>query len=289
MAETMSPYIVDETKDYAVVFKPPRLHCAPLQDGSPHSGGDTLFDWYAALFPPVADIVGRKRGEGGLLDRLDFETQGLTLFARNQSFADNLLAQQRNGTFIKEYSALCVESARPDSTFPPLPAGLPPRNANGSLSSGFAIESFFRPYGPGRKQVRPVIETRAGGAGALALHHETAKDRLARGGCYRTEVFRADELPRRRWHALILRLARGFRHQIRCHLAWIGFPVANDPLYGDSSHNSGLMYNSGSGLPHGDDGSFLALRACALAFIDTRSGKVTECRIECGEWCFPLF
>ncbi|MDR1301832.1 MAG: hypothetical protein LBK43_05105, partial [Treponema sp.] len=29
-----------------------------------------------------------------------------------------------------------------------------------------------------------------------------------------------------------LRLKRGFRHQIRCHLAWIGYPILNDTLYG---------------------------------------------------------
>jgi 23S rRNA pseudouridine1911/1915/1917 synthase len=254
------PYIVDETEDYAIVFKPPRMHCAPqsgpqcdlLQSG-PLQSNRTLFDWYAAIFPAVANIAGRKQG-GGLLHRLDFETQGLTLFAKKQSFADELLTQQRNGNFIKEYSAICVVSARKDSSFPPLPAGLPP--LNGSLSSGFGIESFFRPYGPGRKQVRPVIEAQA------AARYEIASC------CYRTEIVNVSKTGD--MYAFTLRLARGFRHQIRCHLAWIGFPIANDPLYGVALRID---------LPCGN---FLALRASVIAFTDL-SGKVKECRIE------PLF
>jgi 23S rRNA pseudouridine1911/1915/1917 synthase len=246
------------------------MHCAPLENGGGSLRGEgTLFDWYAALFPAAADISGRKQGEGGLLHRLDFETQGLTLFAKNQLFADELLAQQRSGTFIKEYSAICVESARMDSTFPPLTAGLPPRNSNGALSSGFVIESFFRPYGPGRKQVRPVTEAQAGGKTA---RYEIARDRLPCGssGCYRTEIVNLSKIDDTHY-AFTARLARGFRHHIRCHLAWIGFPVANDPLYG-----APLCALCGDGGIKG----FLALRANALAFTDPRNGKAKECRIE---------
>jgi 23S rRNA pseudouridine1911/1915/1917 synthase len=53
------------------------MHSVPLKNG-----GDTLLDWYAGIFPPVMDMCGRKEGEGGLLHRLDFETQGLVLFAK---------------------------------------------------------------------------------------------------------------------------------------------------------------------------------------------------------------
>jgi 23S rRNA pseudouridine1911/1915/1917 synthase len=259
-----SPYIIDETEDYALVFKPPRMHCAPRGYAPLKNSEDTLYDWYTVLFPAVANISGKKQGEGGLLHRLDFETQGLTLFAKNQFFADELLTQQRNGTFIKEYSAVCIESARIDSTFPPLPSGLPPRNANGSLSSGFVIESFFRPYGPGRKQVRPVTKTQAD---SKTVRHEIAKDAHRDGGCYHTEIVGVSKIDATHY-AITLRLVRGFRHQIRCHLAWIGFPIVNDPLYGATLCSE--VGNNG----------FLALRASAITFTDPRSGKVKDCRIE---------
>ena len=232
----MKPYIFNETDNFAVVYKPPRLHCAPLKN----SGGFTLLDWYAAIFPDVTELSGRKIGEGGLLHRLDFETQGLVLFAKNQKSLDSLYAQQEEGLFVKEYSALCHKN-------PSLETRL-----NAALASG-AIESYFRPFGPGRKQVRPIM---------AETGKEIAKDK---NGYYRTEIACVSETGAG-YLSFSLRLRRGFRHQIRSHLAWIGCPVINDPLYGAVDNAS-------------DDG-FLALRANGLAFADPENGLKFEYRIE---------
>jgi 23S rRNA pseudouridine1911/1915/1917 synthase len=234
------PSILDETGDFAVVYKPPRMHSAPLQ----HGGGDTLVDWYAAQFPQVGDLSGR-RGEGGLLHRLDFETHGLVLFAKNQQAFDFLLTQQEQGNFIKEYSAICQKSGAVPVSFLPPPFTVSPELA------GSAIESFFRPFGPGRKQVRPVTGDNG------KARNETAKDH---GGYYRTEIVTITD---NEHYTFTVKLRRGFRHQIRCHLAWIGCPVVNDPIYGEQL----------------DDG-FLALRSHALFFPDPASGKQREYRIE---------
>jgi 23S rRNA pseudouridine1911/1915/1917 synthase len=242
---TQAPYICHETEDFAVVFKPPRMHTAPIvqdaplrQDGKGNKG-ETLLDWYAKIFPPIMELSGKKEGEGGLLHRLDFETQGLVLFAKNQQTLENLLDQQKQGKFIKEYSAICQKSEPgPDaaqfdvSAFPPL-----------------IIESYFRPYGPGRKQVRPVTKEKLKGK-------EIAKDGDA---FYKTEVIAIERKQTESMEELYhftVKLRRGFRHQIRCHLAWVGFPVLNDPLYGK-----------------GDGDGFLALRAIGLSFDDPKSGK----------------
>jgi len=263
MQENCAPRIVGETEDFAVVFKPPRMHSAPLR-----SEGGTLLDWYAAAFPPAADLRGRKIGEGGLLHRLDFETSGLVLFAKNQKSLDCLLAQQAAGKFAKEYSALCRESAHLPSSFPPPPAHLPVREliARGGLV--FVIESFFRPFGPGRKQVRPVV--------AAAVEAAAGKVAHDRGVCYRTEITAVSE-PRLGEGDLpgclrfAAKLTRGFRHQVRCHLAWIGFPILNDPLYGEPQASA---QDSDCGAE-----SFLALFANALSFSDPSSGEPREYRI----------
>jgi 23S rRNA pseudouridine1911/1915/1917 synthase len=57
--------------------------------------------------------------------------------------------------------------------------------------------------------------------------------------------------------SLRLRISKGFRHQIRCHLAWLGRPILNDALYG------GMAFGNGC----------LALRACSLAFADPATGE----------------
>jgi 23S rRNA pseudouridine1911/1915/1917 synthase len=238
------PFVLDETGGFAVVYKPPRMHSAPLKHG-----GDTLLDWYAAQYPQVCNLSGRRDKEGGLLHRLDFETHGLVLFAKNQQSLDFLLMQQEQGNFTKEYSAICQKSGATSASFPP-----PPFTVSPSLV-GSVIESFFRPFGPGRKQVRPVTDN---GKSRKAVRNEIAKDR---GGYYRTEIVNITD---NEYYTFTVRLKRGFRHQIRCHLAWIGCPVVSDPIYGDQP---------------GIDG-FLALRSHALFFPDPDSGKQREYRIE---------
>ena len=225
----LKPYIFEETGDFAIVFKPPCMHCVPLKQKE----GDTLFDWYAAVSPAIID-------SGGLVHRLDFETQGLVLFAKNRKTFDFFQSQQKEGNFVKEYDALCAKAGVPAGGFPPPPEF--------SFDEPFIIQSFFRPFGPGRKQVRPV--TAAGGK-----HGDLAKDR---GSFYRTEILHVRD------NSFTARISRGFRHQIRCHLCWIGYPILNDPLYG--AGQSG-------------EGDFLALRSHALFFTDPESGLRRECRI----------
>ena len=245
------PFISHETEDFAVVFKPPRMHCAPLKRDGNES--ETLLDWYAKTFPPIMELSGRKENEGGLLHRLDFETQGLVLFAKNQQTLENLLIQQKHGKLIKEYSAICQKSEQqPDGfeAFPVPQIGAPP----------LVIGSYFRPYGPGRKQVRPVTREKLKGK-------EIAKDGDA---YYKTEVIsieKMDNTGQEESYHFTVRLKRGFRHQIRCHLAWAGFPVLNDPLYGKA-------YGKGDG-----DG-FLALRATGLFFDNPKSNEPFQFHIE---------
>jgi len=240
------PVICHETEDFAVVFKPPRMHCAPLRQDGEGNNGETLLDWYAKIFPPIMGLSGRKENEGGLLHRLDFETQGLVLFAKNQQTLENLLMQQKQGKLIKEYGVICRKrepqpgAAQFDvSTAPPL-----------------VIESYFRPYGPGRKQVRPVTKEKLKG-------REIAKDG---DSYYRTEIIsikrKQTDSMEEQYHFTV-RLKRGFRHQIRCHLAWVGFPVLNDPIYGKS-----------------DGDGFLALKATGLFFNDPKSGELFQFRFE---------
>jgi 23S rRNA pseudouridine1911/1915/1917 synthase len=280
------PFILAETEDFAVVYKPPCMHCAPLsREKITSNNSGTLLDWYAEIFPPVAGLSGRKEREGGLLYRLDFETQGLVLFAKNQQSLDNLINQQNDGNFIKEYnvvsaiktadttpigdiktspiSGICKIISPPSavaSSFPP-----PPFDAvkNGFPQTPFVIESYFRPFGPGRKQVRPVTEK-----DSKKRITSAAKDR---GGFYRTEIINVES--REGFHFLTVRLKRGFRHQIRCHLAWAGCPVLNDPIYGNGSADG-----------------FLALMADRLSFADPKSGEPVEFHTAmCGDYSLLHF
>jgi 23S rRNA pseudouridine1911/1915/1917 synthase len=205
-----APYIAAQTAEYAILYKTPGMHSAPLQKDET----GTLLDWAAAFFPETLGVRGKKEAEGGLLHRLDFETRGLVLVASSQAFYDALIAQQAAGAFIKEYKASVSPARFRLPGFPP-----PPSGAFESSSSG-VIESGFRPYGRGRRAVRPVL---AGASGRI----------------YRTELLSVSSAAQ---NACVcrLRLQTGFRHQIRCHLAWLGFPIVNDSLYGGSPSALGL-------------------------------------------------
>ena len=249
--DILSPQILAAEKDFLIVYKPPRMHSAPHI--APHSAplsdthGDTLLDWCYGLFPGIAALPGRRPGEGGLLHRLDYETQGLMLLARTVKGMESLLVRQERGMILKEYSALTAESSGNLPGFPPQKPELPHGVFNGKDAAGlpFQIKSAFRPYGPGRKEVRPVVD-------GQKKSKEAAFDS---GGPYITEILEARSAGEL-FVSLSLRIFRGFRHQVRNHLAWIGRPVLNDALYGGLSCGKGL----------------LGLRAFSLAFNDPSSG-----------------
>jgi 23S rRNA pseudouridine1911/1915/1917 synthase len=255
------PWVLEETAGYVVVYKPPRMHSAPLHQDE----GGTLLDWCAALYPEVLVPRSRHEREGGLLHRLDFETRGLVLFARTQQALESLEEQQEGNSFIKEYSALTAP------VFQAPPPGFPPRTPEAAPigASPFVIESAFRAYGPGRKVVRPVVFP-----GHSPEKPPPRKAALDRGNPYRTEVLETQALDGQGelgfpGEALYCRLhiARGFRHQIRCHLAWLGHPILNDPLYGAVGPSHGIPGNGPAEAP------LLALKAQGIFFRDPLTGE----------------
>lgn len=230
------PCVVEQTDDFAVVFKPPKMHSAPLKI---YDEQKTILKWYTEYLG-YADNV-------DIMHRLDFETHGLVLIAKNQKSFEYFKALQDRGEFIKEYSAVCVPSKNgsvPGFPAPPLPGSFEPSEKN-----PFVLESYFRPYGPGRKLVRPVTEDKK--------YRETARDKR---GFYRTEITGLNG------NVFTVQIKRGFRHQIRCHLCWIGFPIMNDPLYPSPVSIA--------------DTKILALCAHALFFADPSTGENRECRIK---------
>jgi len=235
IAGIYTPQLLATEDDLLLVYKPPRMHSAPE---SRSSGGETILEWCVAKFPEVALLPGRKAGEGGLLHRLDYETQGIMLLARSRLGMEALLEQQRAGKIIKEYNALAAKSEIKLPGFPK-ETQVWPLNENNVVP--LKIESAFRPYGPGRKAVRPVLP-----GGDKTLYSTEILECRPVSGVDLTQCF-----------SLKIRICKGFRHQIRCHLAWLGLPILNDGLYGGLSFGNGL----------------LALRAASITFNDLSSGE----------------
>ncbi|MDR0586531.1 MAG: RNA pseudouridine synthase [Treponema sp.] len=238
------PEIVGETSSFIVAYKPPRMHSAPLgrdRDGS--SAFKTLLDCVAEIHPEVRSVRGWKPVEGGLVHRLDYETSGLLLVARTQAAMDALRGQQEQNLIVKEYAAVSAGRGETLPGFPPCMFTAPP-------DKPVVVESAFRPYGKGRKAVRPVLPQPG-----LPLYQTEIVSCSESVSCSET-----DSVPGRVFR---LRISRGYRHQIRCHLAWTGRPIVNDFLYGGVVVESAAV----NAVP------VLALSAKAISFSDPETGR----------------
>jgi 23S rRNA pseudouridine1911/1915/1917 synthase len=255
--DLLSPRILVCEIDFFVVYKPPRMHSVPGK-------GKSLVEWLLEKYPELENLG---KGEAGLIHRLDYETHGLVLFARNQKAFEILLEEQKNGEIIKEYDALIYGAQEKKAGFPVFESDILNSVANASPK----IESMFRSYGHGRKEVRPVDET--------ALRSSAAKKK-AGSKIYTTEILEIRPTAINDIKHIRVSIQQGFRHQIRCHLAWAGFPVLNDPVYGGKSYGGILINveNPAQGI--------LALRAKGISFIAPCSGEKLCYALEVGtrEW-----
>lgn len=235
--DILLPQILKVQTDYIIVFKPPQMHSAPLKN----QNAETLLDFCCRKFPEIKNISGRKEEEGGLLHRLDYGTHGLLLLARTQKGIESLLSQQNNGEIEKKYTAQVIKS---EIKLPGFPANAPLLYVE-NLIMPLEINSAFRPFGIGRKSVRPVFDGEKQ---------------------YTTEILEVTKL-KNNVLSLRIRIKNGFRHQIRCHLAWMGFPIINDSLYG------GLTFVDGK----------LGLEADSISFHDPSTGERLTFRISAAK------
>lgn len=204
----------DKDNPYAVIYKPKGLPSAPLSDDDKENALCKAVE----LFPELGKVAGKKEIEHGLLHRLDTLTDGLILIGATQDFYDFMLSQQEQGHFIKYYTATCNKNLQN----PKLLDGFPPQI---ETVEGGIIQSYFRSYGKGGKEVRPV--TKDSGTAALK--------KLGKPKLYQTELVSINASDSDAASAgktcVICRISQGYRHQVRCHLAWAGLPVVNDPIY----------------------------------------------------------
>lgn len=210
-------------KDFIVIDKPQGLASAPLTENAICCA----FSQIALKYPSVSAVKGKKLLEGGLIHRIDTATRGLLLIACSQTAYDNFQIQQKDGRFLKYYTAICEdkrsEHAKNDQTFP------------------LSIVSRFRPFGKGRTQVEAVFED----AGRAAL--KKAGEKL-----YSTDILSIEDFS---VHPLegevptievLCRISEGYRHQVRVHLASAQLPVVGDLLYG--TQIAGDKVNTGQGM-----------------------------------------
>ena len=180
-----------------VIDKPEGMHTAPLREGE----AGTLLDAVIEQYPEVERVPGIKPVEPGLLHRLDKGTSGLVVIARSVRAFAGLRRQFESGEVRKEYLAVSIPGAA-------------------VRSQRLSVSSRFAPLGPGRAKVQMV----------MSYEHRARMLKEASPDTYVTEA----EIAERGAGCCLVRctITRGFRHQVRVHLAHLGLPIVGDAIYG---------------------------------------------------------
>ena len=202
LADTVEPWstnlsIVFEDEHLAVIDKPPGLSMHP----GPGHPNRTLVNALVHRWPDWHTLGPDSRL--GLVHRLDLDTSGLVVVARTAAVQAGLQRQFSERTVGKSYTALLDGWLEPPSGTVNVPLGRHPRWHQrqaafppGSAVAGIRVRNALTDY----KISRYLVSRPPGRQHPFSLTD--------------------------------LRLHTGRTHQIRVHMAWLGFPVVGDRVYG---------------------------------------------------------
>ena len=183
-AENIPLKIIYEDADLLVVDKPAGLTVHP----APGHPSGTVVNAVLGYLPAAGE--GEESERPGIVHRLDKDTSGLLLVARNRAAQENLSDQFKNRAVKKTYLALVKGRLTPERGIIEAEIGRDKRNRQkmAVVSSGREARTEYR------------VLKYVGRYTLLEIKPET-----------------------------------GRTHQIRVHLAAIGFPVAGDEIYGQKT------------------------------------------------------
>lgn len=214
-AEPIPLEILFEDGDLLVVNKPKGMVVHP-------AAGNTSGTLVNALLYHCGDSLSGINGVArpGIVHRIDKDTSGLLIVAKNDFSHVHLAEQIKAHSFTREYSAVVYGNMKTDAGTVDQPIGRHPTE---------------------RKKMAVLHGSPS--ARSAVTHYEVVK---------RFQGFTQ----------LRLRLETGRTHQIRVHMAYLGHPVAGDPVYGPKKVIASLQGQ--------------CLHAGLIGFVHPRTGEYLE-------------
>ncbi|MCA9388612.1 RluA family pseudouridine synthase [Candidatus Berkelbacteria bacterium] len=187
----MKPQVIEETRNWVAINKPPNLvvHDVP---GNKHAGS-TLVDWLRRQIPEINDNFESADERPGIVHRLDADTSGIILVAKNPNSLKELQTQFKERTTIKKYWALVL--------------GTPP--AQGTITGDIVRKS---------SDTKHEIKR-------LSFSWDKKAAKMAETSYKVLKTYQSN------FSLLEVQPKTGRTHQIRVHLSEEGWPIIGDQLY----------------------------------------------------------
>lgn len=193
VAEKMEIKILFEDDYLMVVSKPNGMVVHP----SPSHWEGTLVNGLLHHCQQLSSLNGTIRP--GIVHRLDKNTTGLLVVAKNNEIHNKLVKLLQNKELVREYKAVCVGKMSHDKMLINLAIGRDPKNRTKMCVS--------------------------------ALNSKTAETTVFREKIITT--------PEKTFSLVRCVLGSGRTHQIRVHLSYVGLPIFGDDVYGESVDDLG--------------------------------------------------
>lgn len=186
------PSVIYEDKNFLAVNKPAGYLTHHVGQGK-GANAPALTDWLLKRYPEIKKVGDEPVLRPGIVHRLDKDTSGVILVARNQKYFEYLKSLFQSRAVKKTYLALVWGEPKEKSGRIEAPIGLKSgtirREVGGKKMLKLAVTEF---------KLKSVYENEAGETFSL----------------------------------LEVRPLTGRTHQIRVHLRHVGHPIVGDPIYG---------------------------------------------------------